>query len=300
MRARPATVPLTRAVLLAQARDTLEASGISSPEREAERLLLHALGITRSRLWSDRAAAVGEEEVARFARLLEARARRVPLQHLLGDVEFHAAQIDVEPGVFIPRPETERLVEIVLEELDAELGEPPAAGTIVDLGTGTGAIPIALLLSLPAGWTASGIDRSDRAIALASRNARRNGVARRLALRTADFREPPPGEIDAPADVLVSNPPYIPTGDIPGLMPEVRDHDPREALDGGPDGLDAFRAVSGSLSSWLKPGGLLALEIGDEQADSCMKLFGPHLTGARITSDLAGMPRILTGRRGTR
>ncbi len=295
-----AVVPLTRAALLAQARDTLERSGVSSPESEAERLLLHALGITRARLWSDRAAAVGDEEVARFARLLEARSRRVPLQHLLGDVEFHAAQIDVEPGVFIPRPETEHLVEVVLEELDAEVGEPPAGGTIADLGTGTGAIPIALLLSLPAGWTASAIDRSDRAIALASRNARRNGVARRLTLRNADFREPPPAGIDAPADVLVSNLPYIPTGDIPGLMPEVRDHDPREALDGGPDGLDAFRAVSEVLSSWLKPGGLLALEIGDEQADPCMKLFGPHLTGARITRDLAGMPRILTGRRGTR
>ncbi len=292
-----AVATLTRATLLAHARDTLERSGVPSPEEEAERLLLHALGITRTRFWSDRTATVGDEGAARFARLLEARARRVPLQHLLGEVEFHVAQIDVEPGVFIPRPETERLVAEVLLELDADLGEPAASGTIVDLGTGTGAVPIALLLSLPAGWTAAAIDRSDRAIALASRNARRNGLARRLTLAVADFRDPPPAAVPGPADVLVSNPPYIRTGDIPGLMPEVRDHDPREALDGGPDGLDAFRTLAGNLSSWLKTGGLLALEIGDDQADPCMELFGPHLTGARIARDLAGMPRILTGRR---
>jgi len=292
---------LTRTALLDQARETLARAGVPGPESDAERLLLHALGISRTRLWSDRAAAVPDEHLARFARLLEARARRVPLQHLLGDVEFHAATIEVEPGVFIPRPETERLVEVVLEDLSAEDGSPAPGGRILDLGTGTGAIPIALLLSLPTGWTAGAVDRSERAIALASRNARRNGVARRLALHHGDFRDPPPAGLDAPADVLVSNPPYIPTAVIPGLMPEVRDHDPREALDGGPDGLDAFRALVGALSSWLKPGGLLAVEIGDEQADPCLELFGPHLVGGRVVRDLQGHPRILTGkRRGTR
>ena len=296
-----ALATLTRGTLLAQARETLAAAGVESPEGDAERLLLHALGISRTRLWSDRAQAVGDEDLARFARLLEARARRVPLQHLLGEVEFHAAGIEVEPGVFIPRPETERLVEVVLEEIASESGGAPEEGRLIDLGTGTGAIPIALLLSLPEGWTAGALDRSDRAIALASRNARRNGVNRRLTLHRGDFRDPPAKELQAPADVLVSNPPYIPTDVIPGLMPEVRDHDPRAALDGGPDGLDALRALADSLPSWLKSGGLLAVEIGDEQADSCMELFGPHLVEARIVRDMAGLPRILTGtRRGTR
>ncbi len=290
----------TRAALLAQAREILDRAGVHAPARDAETLLLHALEISRTRLWSDRTAAVHDEHVARFARLLEARTRRVPLQHLLGDMPFHAAELDVEPGVFIPRPETERLVEIVLEELDHEREGTPGSGTIVDLGTGTGAIPIALLLSLPKGWTAAAIDLSAKAIALASRNARRNGVAGRLRLEVADFRQPPPRGIATPADLLVSNLPYIPTGDIPGLMPEVREHDPREALDGGTDGLDAFRAVAGGIGAWLKPGGILALEIGADQADPCMELFGPHLLGARVVRDLAGMPRILTGRRGTR
>lgn len=296
-----ATAPPTRGILYFQARETLERSGVASPAHEAELLLLHALALSRSRLWSDRNATVAEEDAARFARLLEARSRRVPLQHLLGEVSFHSAELDIEPGVFIPRPETERLVERVLEALDAELGDAPSSGTLVDLGTGTGAIAIALLLSLPAGWTAAAIDRSEKAIALASRNARRNGVARRLELRVADFRDPPPTGFPCPADVVVSNLPYIPTGSIPGLMPEVRDHDPREALDGGPDGLDAFRTVAGGLEAWLKPGGLLALEIGAEQADPCMELFGPHLAGARVARDLAGLPRVLSGiMRGTR
>jgi len=296
-----ATATLTRAALLVHAQQTLVQAGVPSPESDAERLLLHALGISRTRFWSDRAARVPDEDGARFARLLEARARRVPLQHLLGEVEFHAAEIEVEPGVFIPRPETERLVEVVLEELEGGSGEILERGTILDLGTGTGAIPIALLLSLPAGWRAGAIDRSDRAIALASRNGRRNGVARRLTLANADFRDAPPTALETPADVLVANLPYIPTGVIAGLMPEVRDHDPREALDGGSDGLDAFRAVAGALTSWLKPGGLLAVEIGEDQADPCMELFGPHLTKPRVERDLEGHPRILTGRRrGTR
>jgi release factor glutamine methyltransferase len=291
----------TRGSLYADARERLARAGVPVPEGDAERLLLHALGISRTRLWSDRGAPVGEEQVARFARLLTARVQRVPLQHLLGEVEFHAAVLEVEPGVFIPRPETETLVEIVLQELNEGPGESPAEGTILDLGTGTGAIPIALLLSLPSRWTASAVDRSDRAIALAARNARRNGVAARLALEVADFRESPPAALVAPAGVLVSNPPYIPSGVIPGLMPEVRDHDPREALDGGLDGLDALRAVARALPFWLEPGGLLAVEIGDGQADPCMELFGPHLTGARVVRDLQGMPRVLTGRRrGTR
>jgi release factor glutamine methyltransferase len=296
-----AVVSLTRAALLAQARETLAQAQVHDPDQDAERLLLHALGISRTRLWSDRAAVVPEESLARFARLLEARARRVPIQHLLGEVEFHEASLEVEPGVFIPRPETERLVEVVLEELDSEAGALERGGRILDLGTGTGAIPIALLLSLPREWTAAALDRSERAIALASRNARRNAVARRLTLHLGDYRDPPPAGLKAPVDVLVSNPPYIPTAVIPGLMPEVRDHDPREALDGGPDGLDAFRTLAGSLPSWLRPGGLLAVEIGDQEADPCMELFGPHLVGARVVRDLQGHPRILTGkRRGTR
>jgi len=290
----------TRWQLLSQAREVLAHAGVESAGAEAEMLLLHALAVSRTSLWSDRAAPVQDEEAARFARLLTARASRVPLQHLLGEMPFHAAELEIEPGVFIPRPETERLVEVLLEELDHASEGATSGGTLVDLGTGTGAIPIALLLSLPAGWTGAAIDRSEKAVALARRNARRNGVDGRLRIEMADFRQAPPAGIQAPADVLVCNPPYIPTHVIPSLMPEVRDHDPREALDGGTDGLDAFRAIAENLGAWLKRGGILAVEIGADQADPCLELFGPLLVGARVASDLAGMPRILTGRRGTR
>jgi len=308
----PALALPSRWDLLAQARETLARAGVDSPGSDAEALLLHALAIPRARLWSDRATPVEDEEAARFARLLQARAGRVPLQHLLGEMPFHAAELEIEPGVFIPRPETEGLVEVVLEELGQDLDDAASKGTLVDLGTGTGAIPIALLLSLPEGWTGLAIDRSEKAVALARRNARRNGVEGRLRLEVADFRQAPPALVRssagvmapalvaAPADVLVCNPPYIPTHAIAGLMPEVKDHDPREALDGGPDGLDAFRAIAGNLGAWLRRGGILALEIGADQADPCMVLFRPLLVGARVVPDLAGLPRILTGRRGTR
>ncbi len=298
---RAAVAPRSRWNLLAEGRETLTSAGVESPGRDAETLLLHALGISRARLWSDRAAPVGDDEAARFARLLRSRARRTPLQHLLGEMPFHAAELEVEPGVFIPRPETERLVEVVLETLDRELGDPDASrGTLIDLGTGTGAIAIALLTLLPEGWSGVGVDRSERAIALAARNSRRNGVERRLRLEVADFRQSPPAGLPTPADLLVCNPPYIPTHSISALMPEVRDHDPREALDGGPDGLEAFRAIARNLGTWLRSGGFLALEIGADQADPCMELFGPLLVGTRIVSDLAGLPRILIGRRGAK
>ena len=288
---------MTRRDLLGSAVATLHQAGVPSAEHDAEALLSHALGVPGHEIRILPEAPVAPEAAARFARLLGARAGRVPLQHLLGEIPFHAATLFVEPGVFIPRPETETLVECVLEELRHEA--PPA--TILDLGTGTGAIPIALLVSLPPAWRAVALDRSERACALALRNARRNGVEERLTVLRTDFRDPPPRLPELPAGILASNLPYIPSGSIAELMPEVRDHDPREALDGGPDGLDAFRALARTLGLWLAPGGVLALEIGEDQADSLSELFGSHLAGVRIARDLAGLPRILTGRmRGTR
>ena len=119
----------------------------------------------------------------------------------------------------------------------------------------------------------------------------------RLTVAVADFRQAPlPAVVATPVDLLVSNPPYIPTDAIADLMPEVREHDPREALDGGSDGLDSLRAVARGLPTWLAPGGVLALEIGEDQADALMELFGPLLTDARVARDLAGKPRVLVGR----
>jgi len=291
----------TRAQALADLGARLRRAGVPSPEADAEWLLLHALGIGRAAYRSEPRAPLREEEEATLEAFAVRREGREPLQHILGEVPFHDAILTVEPGVFIPRPETEVLVEAVLAALgdsrsrSARGGRSPKSGTLLDWGTGTGAIAIALLKSLP-GWTAVAADRSVPALDLALRNAARNGVADRFRARTADFATPrtPPIE-GAPFDLVVSNPPYVPRGQLPGLMPEVRDHDPPEALDGGEDGLDAHRHLARGLRSWLAVGGLLALEIGAGQADDVLGLYGPLIQDARVLPDRAGMPRIVIG-----
>jgi release factor glutamine methyltransferase len=284
----------TRSEALAALMRRFERAGIESPERDAEILLLRALHVSRAELWSEPTALLNPTEAAELAALAERRTDRVPLQLLLGTTPFCSATLDLEPGVFIPRPETEALVEAVLR------GSHPARGMLLDLGTGTGAIAIALLHALPE-WTGVAVDRSPAALALAARNAARNGVAGRLHLIEADFRDPDAAEAigqEGQFDLVVSNPPYIRSGDIPGLMPEVRDHDPIAALDGGPDGLDPLRDLARGIPLWLGPGGVAAVEIGADQADDSKSIVGPILENARVLSDLAGRPRILTGTRG--
>jgi len=298
----------TRAQALAALRERLTRAGIASPEAEAEWLLLHALGIGRAAYWSEpRAPLRGEEEAALEAFAVR-RESHEPLQLILGEVPFHDAILTVEPGVFLPRPETEVLMEAVLVALGAgassrprpaQDARPPERGSVLDWGTGTGAIAIALLQALP-GWTAVAADRAGPALHLALRNAARNGVADRFRARMADFAKPAvPGSETfipgAPFDLVVSNPPYVRHGDLPGLMPEVRDHEPREALDGGEDGLDALRHLARGLGSWLAPGGLLALEIGAAQADDVLGLYGALIQDARVLPDRAGLPRIVIG-----
>ncbi|HSQ59422.1 MAG TPA: peptide chain release factor N(5)-glutamine methyltransferase [Acidobacteriota bacterium] len=291
---------------------SFERAGIATAASEAEAILLHGLGLSRAAFWCEPDAAVHPEEARALDALATRRERHVPLQHLLGEVDFHDVTLDVEPGVFIPRPETETLVEAALEAV-AAAGLPrglPAGiaagsvegGRLLDLGTGTGAVAVALLHGLPR-WTGVALDRSAAAVALATRNAARNGLAARLRVEAGDFAAPPepaedglPGRwADGPYHLVVSNPPYIPTRDCGGLMPEVRDHDPPGALDGGPDGLGAYRAISRLLPRLLAIGGVLALEIGEDQADAILALSGPGLESPRVVADLAGRPRVVVG-----
>ena len=286
---------MTRAQALAALRDRLGGSGVTAPERDAEWLLLHALGIPRSELWTDPRLPLRDDEAARLESLAVRRERREPLQHLLGDLPFHDVTLEVEPGVFVPRPETEELVEAALAELRRQ--GPPSDGTLLDLGCGTGAIAVSLLAALPR-WTGVAMDLNPRAAALAARNAARNGVGDRLRTAVLDFADPGATARTLGAarfDLVVSNPPYVRRGDIEGLMPEVRDHDPREALDGGPDGLDAHRALAVGLAAWLRPGGLFALEFGADQADDVLGIFCTQVRDARVLPDGAGCPRIMIG-----
>lgn len=283
--------PQNRAEALAALTRRFERAGIESPERDAEVLLLRALQVSRADLWAEPRAPLAIEEAEDLATLAERRTSRVPLQLLLGTTPFCSATLDLEPGVFLPRPETECLVEAVLRSVHSE------QGALLELGTGTGAIAIALLHAL-AEWTGAAVDRSPQAVRLAQRNAARNGLTERLDVVEGDFRKP--AALGLPGkdyDVVVSNPPYIRSADIPNLMPEVRDHDPREALDGGPDGLDALRDLAVGIPLWLRPGGLLAVEIGEDQADDSLVLMRPHLEDSRVLPDLAGKPRILMGTR---
>ena len=281
---------IPRAAAFRAVAERLRRAGVESAEHDAEALLLQALGIPRASLWFSPDSPLSEAESRALERLAGERERRVPLQLLLGEIPFHGVTLTVEPGVFIPRPETE----ILVAEAEAALRGRPH-GRLLELGTGTGAVAVALLAALP-GWLATAVDRSRSALDLAARNAARNGVAARLALLPGDFLDPAFAPAGAPFDALVSNPPYVRSGDIPGLDPEVRDHDPHEALDGGPDGLDALRRVASALPRWVLPGGFFALEIGADQADEAVGLFRPPAPGVRVVPDLAGRPRVLLGR----
>ena len=278
------------ALHLAHAR--LSVAGIQTPDREAEWLLLHALGIAREALWSESEARLTPREEDAFDSLVRRRVAREPLQLILGEVPFHGVTLEVRPGVFIPRPETELLVDAALERL-----APRSVGSLLDWGTGTGALAIALLKARR-GWRGVAADRSPRVVDLARANAQRNGVADRLTLLQADFAAPEARDLSGgPFDLVVSNPPYIRRGDLAGLMPEVKEHDPVEALDGGPDGLDAFRHLALGLRLWLRPGGLLAVEIGADQADQVVGLLSGLLEGTRVLPDRAGLMRIVIGTR---
>ena len=284
---------MTRSDALTRSRERLERaippSHLPESGTEAEWLLLHALGIGRASLWADPAALLGREEAARLEDFLRRRELREPIQLILGEVPFHGVTLAVEPGVLIPRPETEALVEEVLATVRARRGD------LLDWGTGTGAIAISLLRALSE-WNGVAADLSPRAVALAKRNAVRNGISERLSVIEADFSKPDSWPWPDPAfDLVLSNPPYVHRGDLPHLMPEVRDHDPPEALDGGVDGLDAHRQLALGLPRWLRAGGILALEIGSDQADEVLGLFRAHLRDARVLPDWAGRRRMVIG-----
>jgi release factor glutamine methyltransferase len=273
-----------------------------NPDVEAETIISHILGLKRSRLYIEGARDLTADEESRIAALVGGRRRRYPLQYLLGEVEFMGLRLKMRQGVFIPRPETEILVETVIRRLGRGL-------RVLDLGTGSGAIAVSLARYL-APEIVVATDVSAVAAALARENAALNGVADRVAVVVADgiaaLRRAAPGAATSAAshsgfDLVVGNPPYVATGEIEGLQPEVRDYEPRAALDGGPSGLDFFAGVLGNLPSILRGPGVVAFEIGAAQAAEVSALFaGAGLGGIEVVSDLAGRDRIVLGTVGTK
>lgn len=265
--------------------DRLAACGIASARLDAELLLAGALGVDRARLRIDSAHGVSGEARDRYEAALRRRESREPLQRIRGTQEFYSRDFDVRGDVLIPRPETEVLVEAALA-LVARARSP----RIVDLGTGSGAIAVTLALELPGAWVVA-TDVSESAVTLARENARRHGVEERVEVRRGDWTE---ACGDDRFDLVVSNPPYVRSDEITALEPEVRDFEPRAALDGGVDGLDAYRRLAKRVGAVLDPAGTVVLEIGQGQGDAVGELFaaeGFTLRGAR--ADLAGIERVL-------
>jgi release factor glutamine methyltransferase len=279
----------TYAAALAAARAELQRAGVEGPALDARLLLAAAAGLDTAGLVArdqDPMPALAE---GRFRCHLKRRLRGEPVARILGTKEFWGLAFEVD-SVLVPRPETETLVEAVLNEARRKF--PPQI-TICDLGTGSGAIVIALLTELEEA-KALASDISPGALATAARNAERLGVRDRLDFYLGDFAEGPAG----PFDIVVSNPPYVRTGDIGALRPDVREYDPKVALDGGPDGLSAYRAILSRAARLIDEDGLLALEVGADQSEAVTMLCREYgLEDVSVRSDLAGGARAVLARR---
>jgi release factor glutamine methyltransferase len=282
---------------LAAAREIFERRGVEEAALDAELLLAHALSLRRIDLFLDRDRPLGEAERARFRALVRERANRTPTAYLTGEKEFFSIPLEVTRDVLIPRPETELLVEVALEELErrARAGAPPAV--VADLGTGSGAIAVAVA-KLGGARLARVIatDAGAAALAVAKRNVVRHGVSGTVRLVRGDLLEPIRPE--APIDILLSNPPYVALRDRPALAPEVL-AEPPEALFSGEDGLFATRAILRGACAILAPGGLIAIEIGSGSAGEVTAIAREAGLGEIATrKDLAGVERVVLGRAG--
>ncbi|MBD3163241.1 MAG: peptide chain release factor N(5)-glutamine methyltransferase [Candidatus Eisenbacteria bacterium] len=290
MTAEPRIVPNPLFIWIRDAAERLRAIGAGNPRLEAEHLMAAAIGIPRIRLWL-RDEPPAEEEIARFEALLARRLAREPLQYVLGTAEFCGTELRVGPGLFIPRSETEQLVETAAVRLERMFADGRTGPRIADVGTGTGAILLALLRRLP-GATGVGIDRSAAAVETARHNAERLGLEDRCRFTRGDLLA---GVEPDAFDAVVSNPPYIAEPERAALAPEIRDHEPEEALFSGAGGLDAIRRLIPQAARVLPEGGLLALEIGIEQSEAVVGLLdGSVWDGVEVVDDLTRRPRIVT------
>jgi release factor glutamine methyltransferase len=262
---------------LEAASDALAAAGVDSPRLDADLLLAEATGWDRARLVAEPGAGVSPAAARRFGEMVRRRLRREPVAYILGRRSFRSIELGVDPRVLVPRPETELLVELALEL------RPRRA---LDVGTGSGAVALAIADELP-GCEVLATDTSPAALEVARGNAERLGLSDRVDLRLGSV---PEGES---FDLVVANLPYVAEGEWAGLEPEVTEWEPREALLAGPDGLDAFREIVPRVGP-----GRLALEVGQEQAEAVAELMaGCGFEGIERRIDLAGIERAVLGRR---
>jgi release factor glutamine methyltransferase len=272
---------------IAQGAEILASAGSAEPRLTAQVLLAHALGQDRTYLYTHPEEELSTVAWIHFGRYLHERTQGKPLQHILKSVEFYGRRFSVTPDVLIPRPETEHVVERALALAPAKT---PNALRIADVCTGSGILAITLALELPdAAVEAS--DISPAAIAVAQTNCAALGANANFFV--CDLMDSLPG----PYDLIVANPPYIPTSELDHLDREVRDYDPRLALDGGPDGLDLYRRLIPQAWARLAPGGWFVTEIGYDQGATVPALLSADWCSINVTNDLAGHPRVVEARR---
>jgi len=271
--------------VLTWTKEYLGQKGVENARLESEWLLCEVLGLDRVKLYVNFDKPLSAAELADLRGLVVRRARREPLQYILGTQEFMGLEFAVSPAVLIPRHDTEVLVVETLKRA--------ASGSrILDIGVGSGCVAVALAKQLPDAEVSGG-EESAEALAVAERNATRHGVVIRF--KQGSLFAPFPGER---FDLIVSNPPYIPTAELDGLQPEVRDFEPRKALDGGADGLDFYRHIISAASDHLSSGGWLLFEVGIGQAEQVLGFFAEtgKYTGLFTAKDPAGIERVAGGR----
>lgn len=276
---------------LARTASSLADAGIPDPRREAGLLVRHATGWDDATMLSDPDRQLEAGQAATLEAVTARRAAREPMAYIAGEREFWSLPFRVTPSTLIPRPDTETVVEAVL----ADIGDKTRTLRILDLGTGSGCLLLALLSEFP-NASGTGIDISEAAVEVAKTNAVRLGFGARAAFRIGDWLE----NVEDRFDVVVANPPYVPDEDISKLDADVGAFEPLGALAGGSDGLDAYRRIAGGLSRILAADGIACLEVGVGQADSVAAIFaGKGFRMHAVRVDLAGIPRALTvSRRG--
>ncbi|MBC7632474.1 peptide chain release factor N(5)-glutamine methyltransferase [Aeromicrobium sp.] len=270
--------------LLTDATKTLNTAGVASARHDAEELLSHVTGVPRLALLSQAKPNSAQRDA--FLVLVDARARRFPLQHLTGTASFRYVEVEVGPGVFVPRPETEILAGWAIDHAKA-LDAP----VVVELGTGSGAIALSVVHEVPRS-AVHAVELDEPAFEWAQRNLVGTGVDLRLGDMADAFTD-----LDGTVDVVVANPPYIPLDAWESVAPEVRDHDPSLALWSGDDGLDAMRVVEQIAWRLLKPGGVVGAEHADAQGESAPDVFTARWAQVRDNQDLARRPRYVTARK---
>ncbi len=291
MTAQLATNPDMRAAV-SEAANRLAEAGVDATRLDAELLMAHALGLTREEVFLAPDRQLSAREMESFEALVSRRTKREPVARIIGTKEFWSLEFTLSPATLVPRPDSETLVAAVLQEI-GEAADGPTR--ILDLGTGSGCLLLALLSEMP-GASGIGVDCDAEAVAVARENARRLGFADRAEFREGDWF----GALDAGArsprfDIIVANPPYIESAEIAGLAPEVAAFDPRAALDGGPDGLRAYRRIAARAGEYLTPDGLVFLELGAGQGKSVSKILEDQGLGVDGRyKDLAGVLRVIS------